>query len=108
MTIAANDLGSIDTRYLINFTCTAALTANNGQGNFRVVLNNNLLLGSEVRITNGGNQFANNVRSVATNAHALNVINGDIIKVQFNSPTGQLSVTDRALNIMGFLTSNLV
>ena len=108
MIISTKNLGSSATTYVVSFSCTALLTTNAGSGNIRIVINGNELLGTSRNITNGGPNMAGISRAISTNGYALNVKNGDIIKVQFNSPTGQLTVTDRALSITGILTINLV
>ena len=43
MTITAKNLGSTATTYTFNFSCTAALSANAGSGNFRILLNLSLI-----------------------------------------------------------------
>jgi hypothetical protein len=107
-TITAKNLTSSATTYLINFSCTAALSSNSGAGNMRAVINGNAIGGTLRGVTNAGAAMAGTLRVVSIHGYSLNVANGDIIKIQVNSPTGQMTITDRTFSITGILTNNLV
>ena len=107
MTITARNLTTSATTYTFNFSCSAALSSNSGVGNIRVVANGNPIAGTNRQRTNIS-QINGLFTPISTNGFITGVKSGDIIKVQFNSPTGQWTVTDRAFTIMGILNSNIV
>jgi len=107
MTITARNLTTSATTYTFNFSCSAALSANAGIGNIRVVANGNPIAGTNRQRTNIS-QINGLFAPITTNGYITGVKSGDIIKVQFNSPTGRWTVTDRAFTIMGILNSNIV
>jgi hypothetical protein len=108
MSITAKNLTSSATTYVLDFSCTAALSSNTGSGNFRIVLNGIPITGSNRARTNAGAAMAATNIPISTNAYVTNIKSGDIFKVQFNSPAGQWTVTDRSFIIMGVLTINVV
>lgn len=107
MTITARNLTTSATTYTFNFSCSAALSDNAGIGNIRVVVNGNPIAGTNRQRTNIS-QIKGLFAPITTNGYITGVKSGDIIKVQFNSPKGQWTVTDRAFTIMGILSSNIV
>lgn len=107
MTITARNLTISATTYTFNFSCTASLSNNAGVGNIRVVINGNPINGTNRQRTNISQTNGLNA-PISTNGYVTAVKSGDIIKVQFNSPTGRWTVTDRAFTIMGILDSNIV
>lgn len=108
MTLTTKNLGSSATTYTIEFNGSGTLSNNSGNGNIRLVLNGNYIPFSQRNFTNGGSAIANTFRTMSTIASVNGVKNGDIIKVQVNSPTGQIGITYRTLSIMGVLNLNLV
>jgi hypothetical protein len=108
MTLTTKNLGSSATTYTVIFSSSGALSSNTGTGNIRLVLNGNYIWESQRNFTNAGAAMASTFRQMDTIGQITNVKNGDIIKVQVNSPTGQISMSYRTLSISGVLTLNLV
>ena len=108
MTLTSKNLGSSATTYTVIYSSSSALSSNTGSGNIRLLLNGVYVLESQRNFTNAGAAVATTTRQMDTIGQIANVKNGDVIKVQFNSPVGQITTTYRTLSIRGVLTQNLV